>query len=845
LTGRVGHRHRLALLALLARAGEKGCSRDKLVAYLWPESDISHARHRLSDALYLLRQALGEDAVQVTGEDMWLNREVVAVDVVAFQDALDRGDLEAAADLYGGPFLDGFHLDASQGFEDWLESERVRLADLHGKALESLARQDEQDGDPARAAEWWKRLLAEDPLSSRVALSLMEALAAAGDPANAIQLARAHERLLHEELDMELPSEIRTLVQRLRDEQMPAARASVGRTGIVGSETWPVPVSEAPEDVRVPDPGPPIAARVGRARERPYRLVVPLLLVALVASVTSVWVWSRTAGKRTDRTVVEFYLDPPDTTMSFGARLVLSPDGRRLVAEMDTDDGSMLYQRMLVGRGWQVIPGTQGAYAPFFSPDGKWLGFASSQDRTIKRVPVDGGPAQVIVRVGKPIEGASWGPDNSVVFSTVESASGNKWPSLLRVSADGGVPERLTALDSSLGEVAHRDPHYLPSGKAVLFTAVNGLLELEVAAFSFESGRVSRLALGMTPLSGPAGRVLYVTPDGSAVAQAFNQRTLTLAGAPKSIAEGIAIAGGVIASYTVSSDGSLAYLSESHRGDQLMAVDRHGERRLLFEAGVGSSIGGPRYSPSGDRIAFVLGDDVWVYSLAQGTAQRLSFEGPAADPAWTTDGRFVAYSIVEEGKSFASLYRRAADGTGSAERLLAGDRDHYQVDFAPGDSEIVFFSTNNLFCARLGDSSEAISLLETRSFIEHPALSPDGRWLAYKSNESGCDEVYVRSYPDMGPPALVSADECGRSPAWSGDGSEVFYRSPDHLVAASVQHDGSRITVVGRNELFSVKAFRLHWNRNYDVRPNGQEFVMVSRPKTRAVVRVGALAGER
>ncbi|MDH3459094.1 MAG: hypothetical protein OER90_19815, partial [Gemmatimonadota bacterium] len=235
-SGRAGHRHRLALLALLAEAGEKGLSRDKLVAYLWPESDATHARHRLSDSLYVLRQALGEDPVIVAGELLQLNREVVWVDAVAFREALERGEGEAAVRLYGGPFLDGFHLGGSQEFEEWLASERARLADLYARALESLARQAEGAGDPTRAAEWWKRLLATDPFSSPVVLRLMAALAAAGDPANAIQRARAHEQLLRDELDVEPPAEVGALVERLRTEAVHATGIPPARPHARGPE---------------------------------------------------------------------------------------------------------------------------------------------------------------------------------------------------------------------------------------------------------------------------------------------------------------------------------------------------------------------------------------------------------------------------------------------------------------------------------------------------------------------------------------------------------------------------------------------------------------------------------
>jgi Tol biopolymer transport system component len=354
----------------------------------------------------------------------------------------------------------------------------------------------------------------------------------------------------------------------------------------------------------------------------------------------------------------------------------------------------------------------------------------------------------------------------------------------------------------------------------------------------------------MTPFGDRAGRVVYVTPDGSAVVQTFNPRTLALEGPPRPIAEGIAQSVRLFASYTVSADGSLAYLSGRDQRDQLLLVSREGETRPVFSSGIRSSLHHPRFSPSGDRIAFVRteggygGGNVWVYSLARGTARRLSFEGPSSDPAWTTDGRSIGYSAPGEGEgSFASLYLRAADGTGSAEQILAGDDHLWQLDFAPGDREVVMYSYGNLFRASLDSDSGPVPLMQTEFLIGDFTLSPDGRWLAYRSDESGIDQVYVRSYPDMGSPTVVSIGG-GSAPAWSGDGSEIFYLGRSRMMAASVRYDGSRVTVVRRAELFRTGSFQGHYNRNYGVHPNGQEFVMVGRATTRVVWRVNALAGE-
>ena len=592
---------------------------------------------------------------------------------------------------------------------------------------------------------------------------------------------------------------------------------------------------------------------VARPRERWSRLAVGFAALSVVVTVAGVWGWLRPGSREADRPVAEFYLEPPDSTMVFGGGLSLSSDGRRLVAEIDTDDGPVLYQRLLDERDWRVIPGTQGAYGPFFSPDGEWLGFFSRPERAIRRVPVEGGSAQTITRLdamrqgtgaGRPGAAASWGPDDTVVFSTADVGAG-----LFRVPVVRGVPERLTTPDSALGEIVHADPHHLRGGEVLLFRANRGPDGQFVGALSLGSGRIERLTPGMTPRSDPAGRVIYVTSDGSAVAQRFNPRTLALEGSPTPIAEGIAILAGVLASYAVSSDGSLAYLSSSGQGNQLLLVSRAGEIRPLFSSGGGSRLQIPRFSPSGDRIAFVRveGGDVnghiWVYSLAEGTAQRLSFEGPSSDPAWTTDGRSIGYSAAGKGGESYGFYLRAADGTGPAEQILVGVDDLWQMDFAPGDREVVFFQTNNVFRASLGGDTGPVALIETESFVTDPILSPDGRWLAYISNESDIYEVYVRSYPDMGPPTVVSIGG-GISPAWSGDGREIFYWGSGTMMAASVRFEGSRVRVDGRTELFRLGPFREHYIRNYAVHPNGQEFVMVGDTETRIVWRVNALAGE-
>lgn len=216
LSGHATQSRQMALLALLGTAGNAGLSRDKLLAHLFPESSEASARHSLTDAVYRLRKALGREAVLGGAATLSLNPELIRCDVQAFEAALAEGEPEKAAELYRGPFLDGFHLRESNAFEQWKDVEARRLASMYEGALETLATRAESAGDSVEAVRWWGRLVESDPLNSRNAARLIEAQAEAGDPANAILYAEQHADLLRRELGVEPPDELRDLVERIR-----------------------------------------------------------------------------------------------------------------------------------------------------------------------------------------------------------------------------------------------------------------------------------------------------------------------------------------------------------------------------------------------------------------------------------------------------------------------------------------------------------------------------------------------------------------------------------------------------------------------------------------------------
>lgn len=311
LTGRVARRHPLALLALLATAPGRSLSRDKLVAYLWPDAEAGQARNRLSVALYTLRRALGEEAFTSAADAIHLEASVVGTDVECFEDSLAREEWQAAVDVYQGPLLDGFHLPDAREFEDWLQGERARYSREFERALEALATENEERGNLRDAAEWWRRLAVRQPTNSRVVLRLMAVLAAVGERTRALEYARVHAALLRDEFDAEPDPAIRELADRLRSEppsQVPAS-AAAPRPGGDGLPPAPqstedargqthaaVDEADGPTEAGVPDAA---AIRMRAAnRKRSLTRVAAAVGLATLVTAAGLTLWWNRRGPR-------------------------------------------------------------------------------------------------------------------------------------------------------------------------------------------------------------------------------------------------------------------------------------------------------------------------------------------------------------------------------------------------------------------------------------------------------------------------------------------------------------------------------------------------------------------
>lgn len=303
LTGAAAQRQRVALLALLALSPGNRISRDKLLALLWPEKDEERARHSLSNAVYAIKRELGDDSLTTIGDDLCLNTDVVSVDALSFTDSVERRDLERAASMYPGPFLDGVHLKDSPEFENWIDGERDRLARLNAKVLEELAEKSSQDDRHEDAVEWLYRLAALDPFNSKVVLRLMHSLSAAGNRAAAIQHARVHGLLIREELGADPDPAVVALAERLQTQTTDASAGSAPLTpdrvpaesdGSSGDQkASPAHVATASGDASSEDRRVSTGSRVGTQRW--------LWPVAVVGALVVVWVLSRVVSTSTDR----------------------------------------------------------------------------------------------------------------------------------------------------------------------------------------------------------------------------------------------------------------------------------------------------------------------------------------------------------------------------------------------------------------------------------------------------------------------------------------------------------------------------------------------------------------
>ncbi|MFY9550461.1 MAG: hypothetical protein WAU32_04865, partial [Thermoanaerobaculia bacterium] len=515
--------------------------------------------------------------------------------------------------------------------------------------------------------------------------------------------------------------------------------------------------------------------------------------------------------------------------------IALSPDGTRLAfVARDPAGKNLLWIRPLASLAAQPLAGTENPSFPFWSPDGRSLGFFA--DGKLRRIDASGGPPQTLADAPVP-RGGSWSREGVILFSPVVDGG------LYRVSASGGPATAVTRLDESRGETTHRWPYFLPDGRHFLYlVATFGSGEekerMGIYLRALDSKEERLIAAAKSTLAYAAPGFVLFRRERHLVAQPFDARSLRITGDPSLVAENIQYfpqTSGAV--FSVSENGLLVYQAESTSVlSRLLWLDRSG--REIGSLGEVGDQANPRISPDGKRVALDITDhrsgnvDVWIYPSAGGIATRLTSH-PAIDagPIWSPDGQRVAFTSFQRGHP--DIFQKSSSGAGSDEMVLESQRTKYVTDWSLDGRFILFrafdATTNlELWVVPVGGDGKPIPFIKTTFGVDQGQFSPDGRWVAYASNESGKWEIAVAPFPGPGGNWKVSTAG-GTQPRWRRDGKELYYLAPDGKLMAVEVNAGATFEAGVAKPLFSIRrrepvsAADLF---SYDVSADGQRFLV-------------------
>ena len=526
---------------------------------------------------------------------------------------------------------------------------------------------------------------------------------------------------------------------------------------------------------------------------------------------------------------------PPSDRLAVGANvepLALSPDGSRLVYVASRGGVRQLFVRSIDRFDPTPIPGTEGAASVYFSPDGQSVAFvAQGRPAELKKVSLSGGaPLNLCTVIGP--RGASWGPDDTIIFTAYTNQG------LSKISVAGGTPKPLTVPDRKAGEYGHLWPQILPGGKAVLFTiwtGVGGIERARIAVVSLETGKQKTLIEGGTYARYiSSGHIVYARAGGL-LAVPFDLQRLEVTGSPVSIVEGVGMDPNFGAAFfSTSAEGSLAYIPGGLSGtdNTLVWVDRAGAGQSLPAPPRGYDT--PRISPDGHRIAVGLNGvnpGLWIYDSPRGTLTKLVEAGVISPyPLWTPDGKRLTFKAPLGDPT--NLYWMPADGSGAPEQLTTGESNKWPGSWSP-DGRVLAFQVLDpnpaiavIQLLDLGGGPNAHPFSQSPTSAYGPVFSPDGHWLSYSSNESGRSEIYITPYPGPGSKLQISTDG-GIEPVWNRNGRELFYRNANKLMAVDVKTQPT-FSAGKPKMLFDDRYAPANGApANYDVSPDGQRFLMI------------------
>jgi hypothetical protein len=611
-----------------------------------------------------------------------------------------------------------------------------------------------------------------------------------------------------ETLPANTPPAIQRLLRRCLERDPKRRLRDIGEARVEIDEAIVAPRASGPPS------GAEVRAGAGWARTVPWMVAAVMALVSLVVL---------TGLRRHDvpiSPVIRFELAAPPGVELYGLdgeAIAVSPDGMHIAFVGVLGGTRQVYVRALDQFEAVPIQGTDNASQCFFSADSRAIGFIDA-GTLLKKVTLADGLVTAVFPVSG-FDGARWGADERIVVAR----AGTLW----RVPAAGGPPTRLTTLDTGRHETLHTWPTILPGAKAVLFASVGGTpAETRIESIVVATGERRVLVEGGTfPLYVPDGHLIFYR-DGALLAAPFDATRLEVTGAPSRIPEAVPQAANGTPLADVSATGTLVYAPTTATAT-LVWVSRQGDEQPL--AVTPRVYTNPRMAPDGNRVLVQAGSGLWIQDVKRATFTRLTPDDAHAGgafPVWTPDGSRVIY------RTATGLRGMATDGSGREEAMPGTTSSDYPGSVSPDGTQLIFVrlspeSSGDVYVASLRGEAQIKPILKTPAYEGAARFSPDGHWIAYASNESGRMEVYLRPYPALDRKSQIST-QGGTQPVWNPNGTEIFYRNGNKMMAVTV----SAYPGLALSEPRVLFEHRYSFGAgitlpNYDVSADGQHFAMI------------------